>query len=212
EGGVATVRVVPALDEFEDGQARLNLGVEALAIEELALERREEALTERVVVRVADGSHRRPDAHLAAALAEGERRVLAALIRVMNDVDRAALREGHVEGLEHEFGPEVCGHCPANDAAAPGVEDDGEVQKAGPGRDVGDVGDPELIWDSRCEVAVHEIRYGPGVAITDGRLGVLAPAHPGQAQHPHESRDPLAADVNAEGRQLRMDPALPVRA
>src|SRR5262249_62216190 len=80
------------------------------------------------------------------------------------------------------------------------------------GRDVGDVGDPELIWDSRCEVAVHEVRYGPGVAITDGRLGVLAPAHPGQAQHPHESRDPLAADVNAEGRQLRMDPALPVRA
>src|SRR5262245_45315178 len=50
-----------------------------MAVEELALKRREEALTHRVVVRIADRAHGRPNTHLLAATAERERRVLAAL-------------------------------------------------------------------------------------------------------------------------------------
>jgi hypothetical protein len=69
-----TVRVVPAFDVLEDGQARSGLGREAVAIEQLALERGEEALAHRVVVRITDRSHRRPDAHQLAATPEGERR------------------------------------------------------------------------------------------------------------------------------------------
>ena len=46
EGGVPTMRVVPPLDEFEDGEAGLDLGGEAPPVEEFALERREEALAE----------------------------------------------------------------------------------------------------------------------------------------------------------------------
>src|SRR2546425_1083676 len=81
-------RIVPAFDEVEDGKARLYLGAEPLAIEQLALEGREEALAQGVVVRVADAAHRRPDASLATPLAERDRRVLAALVGVMNDVLR----------------------------------------------------------------------------------------------------------------------------
>ena len=44
------VRVVPALDELEDGQAGLDLGREAAAVEELALEGREEARAEGIVM------------------------------------------------------------------------------------------------------------------------------------------------------------------
>jgi hypothetical protein len=47
---VATVRIVPALDEVEDGKAGLDVVLEAGSIEELALERGEEALAHRVVV------------------------------------------------------------------------------------------------------------------------------------------------------------------
>jgi hypothetical protein len=68
-----------ALDEFKDRHPSFCLGLEAVAIEQLALERGEEALAHRVVVRVTHTTHRRPDAHLAAALAERDRRVLAAL-------------------------------------------------------------------------------------------------------------------------------------
>ena len=55
---MAAPRIVPAFDEIEDGEPRLDLRAEPVPIEEFALERREEALTQRVVVRVADAAHR----------------------------------------------------------------------------------------------------------------------------------------------------------
>jgi hypothetical protein len=53
QGGVTTLGIVPAFDVLEDGQARLDPGGEAPAVEELALERREETLAQGVVVGVA---------------------------------------------------------------------------------------------------------------------------------------------------------------
>ena len=73
---MAAVRVVPAFDEFEDRHPGFDLCLEPVTVEELALERREEALTHRVIVRVAHAAHRRTHAHLTAALPEGDRRVL----------------------------------------------------------------------------------------------------------------------------------------
>ena len=61
------MRIVPALDEVEDSETSLDLVLETRSIEELALERGEEALAHRVVVGVADRAHRRPHAHLATA-------------------------------------------------------------------------------------------------------------------------------------------------
>src|SRR5213593_1048818 len=90
-------RVVPALDEVEDGEACLGRCREPLPIEQLALERREEALAERVVVGIADRAHRGPGVGLTTAEPEGDRRVLAALIRVMNDVGGPTLLDGHVQ-------------------------------------------------------------------------------------------------------------------
>ena len=48
------MRVVPALDPFEHGHACFALGLEASAVEQFALERGEEALGHRVVVRIAN--------------------------------------------------------------------------------------------------------------------------------------------------------------
>ena len=63
---------------------------EAPSIEELALEGREQALTQGVVVGVAHRAHRGPDPHLAAVEAEGDRRLPTALIGVMDHLGRAA--------------------------------------------------------------------------------------------------------------------------
>src|SRR5437660_11341780 len=73
--------IVPAFDEVEDREARVGLRAEVLPIEQLALEGREEALAERVVVRVADRTHGRPDAGRATPLAEGHRGVLGGFNR-----------------------------------------------------------------------------------------------------------------------------------
>jgi hypothetical protein len=70
------MRVVPPREVLEDDKPRFGLRLEATAVEELALERGEEALTECVVLRVADGSHRRANTHLLAATPKRDRRVL----------------------------------------------------------------------------------------------------------------------------------------
>ena len=88
---------------------------------------------------------------------------LAALIGMVDHVRRAALGERHVERVEDEVGAQVRRHRPADDATAPRVEDDGQVQEAGPGRDVRDVGDPELIGTGGDELALDQIGCRPGV-------------------------------------------------
>ena len=69
------VRVIPALDEVEDSHPGLGLGGEAAAVQQLALEGGEEALTAGIVVGVAHAPHGRADAGLAAAEPKGDRGV-----------------------------------------------------------------------------------------------------------------------------------------
>src|SRR5438105_14310143 len=99
ERGMTASGIVPAFDEVEDREARVGLRAEVLPIEQLALEGREEALAQRVVVRVADRTHGRPGAGLATPLADGHPGVLAALIRVINHVARPTLA-----GRRHQRG------------------------------------------------------------------------------------------------------------
>src|SRR5438094_851281 len=209
---MSTPRVVPAFDEVEDGAARVGLGAEAFAIEQLALERREEALAHGVVVGIAHTAHRRPDAGLATAPAEGERRVLAALIRVMNHLGRSALRDGHVERGQDELGAEVGFHRPADDPATPRVEHDGEIQEAGPRRDVRDVRDPQPIGAGRRELAVDEIRGRPRRLVSHRRVERFPTAHALHAGGPHEPGDALAADLEAARREFSVDAWCAVRA
>ena len=48
-------------------------------------------------------------------------------------------------------------HRPANDAAAPGVHNDREIQEAGPHTDVSDVGYPEMIMPVRREISIDQV-------------------------------------------------------
>ncbi len=94
------MRVVPALDELEHLPARLGLGAEAVASEELALQRGEKALAQRVVIAVPHRPHGGPNAGLPAAPSEGDRGVLRALVGVADDGPGPALPEGHDHALE----------------------------------------------------------------------------------------------------------------
>src|SRR5207253_5699958 len=85
QGGVAAARVVEALDVIEDGHPRLRVGAPAGPVDQLALQRGEEALGQGVVERVADRAHRRGDARPSAPLPEGQTRILTASVRVMNE-------------------------------------------------------------------------------------------------------------------------------
>src|SRR6266446_6823875 len=166
-------RVVPALDEVEDRQAGVGLRGEALPIEQLALERREETFAEGVVVGVADRAHGGPDARLATPEPEGDRRVLGALVRVMDDIGGPALGHGHLERAQDELGAEMRFHRPADHATAPRIEDDGEIEKPRPCRAVRDVRHPQAIGTRRGEVAGDEIWRGRICLVSDGCPGPL---------------------------------------
>jgi hypothetical protein len=79
---VPTLRVVEALEELKDGHPGLGLRAEPTAVQELALECREEALAQSVVVSVTD-PHRGTDSGLPTALTEGDGSVLGSLVGVI---------------------------------------------------------------------------------------------------------------------------------
>lgn len=140
-----SVWIVPPLDEIEHLHPGLGSIAEALPLEELAFQCGKERFAHGVIVGVSYRSHRRPDSRLLAADAEGNGGILRALIRVVDDGCRPPLPERHVERLEHELRPQVGLHGPADHAPAPGIDHHGEEEESGGGRDIGDVGNPELV-------------------------------------------------------------------
>ena len=73
---VTPAPVVEALDELEDRHARLGVAAKAAPIQQLALQGREEALAQRVVVGIAHRAGRGSHASLLAARPERDRGVL----------------------------------------------------------------------------------------------------------------------------------------
>jgi hypothetical protein len=69
------------------------------------------------------------------------------VIGMVNDSRRMTLGMGHRERIEEEPSREVRCYRPAHNATTERVQDDGQLEKAGPGRHVRNVRAPELI---RC--------------------------------------------------------------
>jgi hypothetical protein len=85
---------------------------------------------------------------------------LRALVGVMDHGGRPPLHHGHVQRVEDEFSPQLGGHRPADHPATPRIEDDGQIEEAGPCRDVGDVDHPELVGPGGGKVAADQIGRG----------------------------------------------------
>src|SRR5688572_29805325 len=118
---MAPSRVVPAFDVREERPPRLRFRSEAVAADELALERCKEALGHCVVVGVADAAHRCAHAHFLTPFTECDARVLAAAIAVMNDLPWPSLRHGHVQCREYEIRCHLLLDRPAHDAPTPHI-------------------------------------------------------------------------------------------
>src|SRR5262249_45754889 len=90
-----------------------------------------------------------------------------------------------------------------DDHAAVAVEDEGEVDEALPGADVGDVGDPLLVRAGRCEVTLQQVAGLLGGRLAGDRRPLLRAAQladqPVLAHHPG---DLVAPGVNAPPAQL----------
>jgi hypothetical protein len=115
----------------------------------------------------------------------------------MDDLGRPALRHDHVQGIEDKLGPETRRHRPPHDPATPCVEDDGEIEEAGPRRHVGDVRHPRAIGPVGSEGALDEIRRRAARGIAAGGRDEGTSADAGQAGRLQQPGDPLAAHVDS---------------
>jgi len=123
---------------------------------------------------------------------------LAALVAVVNDVAGAALRDGHVQRREHQFGIDALSYRPAHHPTAPDIEHDRQVHESGPGRHEGDIGYPQPVRLVGDELAVHQIRRRAPLGLALRRHDkATTPAHAAQAVQAHEACDPLAAHPRA---------------
>lgn len=113
----------------------------------------------------------------------------------MDDVLRLALRDGHVQRVEHDIGSQRGRHRPADDATAPRVEDDGDVQKACPRRHVRNVGNPKLVRTVDIEVAVDEVARLFFDDTSNRRLAFASTRDADDAVRPHDARDAVPSDT-----------------
>jgi len=98
---------------------------------------------ERVVIGIANATDGRLDACLCQSLRIANGHILRAAVRVMNQpatVNGPPIMKCLVEGIEHKarVGSPACP--PTDDPAGEGINDEGHVNEALPGRNIGEIG------------------------------------------------------------------------
>lgn len=109
------------------------------------------------------------------------------------------------QGIQDEVGAHRTADAPSNDASCKDINHKGHIDKALPGRDVGEIGHPELIGPLCLELAMDRIQRARCGHIGDGGLYDLAPYHAAQAGAAHQAFDGAAGDLYAFVAQLAPD-------
>jgi hypothetical protein len=106
---------------------------------------------------------------------------------------------------------QVIAHGPTDDFAGEQVEDHDQVKPALAGRDIGDIGEPDLIGPVGDKGPVEQVlRHGEGM-LAVGRADAKAARRPRpDAVLAHDPCDPLAADGTARGAQFGVNARCPV--
>jgi len=110
-----------------------------------------------------------------------------------------------LQRVEHE----VCLHgtalAPTHDATAEHVNDEGHIDPALPGRDVGEVRDPQLIGALSPELPVDAIQWARHFGVSHGGALRFTPAHTLQALQAHQPLDGAARHADTFPVELKPD-------
>jgi len=116
-----------------------------------------------------------------------------------------SLPDGHLQCVQGQVGPQRPRGLPADEEAAEGIHDEGHIDKARPGRHVGEIGDPQLVGPAGREVPLHQVGGSDGGRIGRGGPPGLAAAHALQAKLTHQPLDGAAGDGDPLAVQLPPD-------
>jgi len=198
ERGVAALAIVPDLQPLEDRLAGGGTRRPDPGVDQFGLQGGEETLGHGVIEALACPAHRAGDAARGEGYLVGSGGILTAPIGVVDESRAGATgMDGHGEGVERQFGAQVVGHRPADDAPRVGIHQDGEIEPTFRSGDIRDVPKPEPVRCRRREVARHQVRGGRVCRIGDGRAGASPPVAADEARRAHQARHPLAGTVHA---------------
>ena len=209
---MTTVRVVEASDVVVDREPGFVLGGPGTAMDQLGLERGEEALGHRVVPAVADAAHAADDATRGKLGAIQLTRVLATPIGV---VDEPLLRppkpERHPKSFERELGTQVVRSRPSDDATRKDINDHRKEEPSLPRPHISHISDPYPIGSGRVEVSRHDV-WCDGQLVARLRGDSIAARRPRtEPLASHQPSHTLARDAMVERPQVLVDPGAAVR-
>src|ERR1700722_8959538 len=157
-------------------------------MDDLGLVEAVDGFGESIVVRVADATHRRLDAGPRQAFGVSDGDVLAASIAVVHEpasLHGPPIMESLFQSVQDEAGMRRPAHPPADDPTGIGVDDKGDIDEAGPGRDVWvsrpkefhlrPLSEPDVSLSAHPAPIIHPTTDSPS---TNGRMRVadVAPA------------------------------------
>ena len=125
-------------------------------------------------------------------------------------LDRPSLVQGLLQGIQYKAGVRSARHAPADNAPGKGVDHEGDIDEARPGRDVGEVADPQRVRPQGPELAVDPVERARRGLVADRCPDRLAPDRPLQARGPHQARDGAAGDRDPLSAELPPDLAHPI--
>lgn len=96
-------------------------------------------------------------------------------------------------------------HAPAHNSAGIGIDDEGDVDEADPGRDIGEVGESEDVWPRRLELVADVIQRAWRSLVADRGFDGLAANNPLQTHVPHQSRNRATGNIEAFTLELSPD-------
>ena len=107
--------------------------------------------------------------------------------------------------VQHEVRRHASTHSPANDAPGEHVDHEGHIQPALPGRNTGEIRNPELVRPIRPELAVHPIQRARLFGVGYRRAHAFTPHRAAQSQAVHQALDGAARDPGAFALHLPPD-------
>ena len=135
--------------------------------------------------------------------------ILSSVIGVMNKTAsdaRSAIVQRLFEGIEHKARMRRPADPPADNAAGEHIDNESDVDKPDPGRDAGEIADPEPVRCRGLEVAVHMVERARRCLVAVGRAMRLASDNTHQPHGLDEAPD--SATCNVEAFPLHLVPDL----
>ena len=158
-------------------------------MDDLGLVQPVDRLGQGVVVGVALAAHRGLDASFCQALGVANADVLRPSVGMVRQCAiplRLPGVQGLLQGIQNKVRVHGTAHPPTHNAPGVHVDDKGHVQPALPGRDIGEVRDPELIGPIGFEDPIDPVQRTRRLHVADRGSHHLAAAHALQPQALHQ--------------------------